>query len=164
MPKTSAVIASPIGKLAIEADNQYLYQIHFESELELLPSQNSLTARVLTQLDAYFTDAKFQFDLPIRLETTAFRQKVLTALQAIPSGSTLTYGELAKKLATGPRAIGNACRHNPIPLVIPCHRIVAQSSIGGFSGAKHGKLIAMKQWLLQHEDKFSNGIISTANS
>ncbi|WP_235602990.1 methylated-DNA--[protein]-cysteine S-methyltransferase [Piscirickettsia litoralis] len=72
-------------------------------------------------------------------------------MQEIPRGQTLTYGELAKKLQTGPRAIGAACRTNPIPVIIPCHRIVSKQGMGGFHGKTSGKFLTIKEWLLQHE-------------
>ena len=82
---------------------------------------------------------------------TPFRQRVWQAIHAIPSGRTLTYGELARKLNSAPRAVGGACGDNRIPLVIPCHRVVASGGIGGFMHASGGDPIAIKQWLLRHE-------------
>jgi methylated-DNA-[protein]-cysteine S-methyltransferase len=63
----------------------------------------------------------------------------------------MTYGELARQLNTSARAVGNACRANPIPLVIPCHRVVSKSDIGGFSGSRNGAPVKSKTWLLGHE-------------
>jgi methylated-DNA-[protein]-cysteine S-methyltransferase len=63
----------------------------------------------------------------------------------------MTYQELADKLQTSPRAIGNACRANPTPIIVPCHRIVAKSHMGGFAGDTQGKLLDIKKWLLEHE-------------
>lgn len=85
------------------------------------------------------------------LEATDFQKRVLTTLQNIPYGETRTYGELASALQTSPRAIGNACRRNPLPLLIPCHRVVSQSGLGGFSGQTNGTMIEVKQYLLTRE-------------
>ena len=63
----------------------------------------------------------------------------------------LTYGEMAKKLDSSPRAVGNACRANPLPIIIPCHRVVSQSGIGGYGGHTEGEVLAIKEWLLHHE-------------
>ncbi|TAM44799.1 MAG: MGMT family protein, partial [Gammaproteobacteria bacterium] len=76
---------------------------------------------------------------------------VWNALQRIPAGKVLSYGDLARKLKTGPRAVGNACRANPIPVVVPCHRVVASNGKGGFMGKTGGKALVIKDWLLAHE-------------
>lgn len=85
------------------------------------------------------------------LKGTEFQKRVWRALCAIPPGTTKTYGELAKQLNTSPRAIGNACRKNPLPIIIPCHRVVAKNSLGGYAGARIGNLLEIKKWLLRYE-------------
>ncbi len=83
---------------------------------------------------------------------TPFRRRVWDALSTIPVGESRTYGEMARRLATAPRAIGGACGANPIALVIPCHRVVgSQGAMGGFMNAVDGDPIAIKRWLLTHE-------------
>lgn len=149
-----AVIASPIGNVGIKVNQTHLIGIEFLREgYNSLQPQDPIGQEVVNQLNAYFNGKLTQFDLPILYEVTSFHQTVLRQLQAIPYGETLTYGELAQKMKTGPRAIGNACRRNPFPLVIPCHRIVAKNHLGGFGGAIAGDLMLMKGWLLQHEQK-----------
>jgi len=91
------------------------------------------------------------FDSELMPAGTEFQQKVWKALQDIPAGRIVTYGELAKELNTSARAVGNACRRNPIPVIIPCHRVVARAGIGGFSGATKGSMLNIKKWLLNHE-------------
>jgi len=85
------------------------------------------------------------------LNVTPFQGKVLKQLQKIPYGETRTYGEIAKILKTSPRAVGNACRNNPVPIIIPCHRVVSASGIGGYGGAKSGVLLTIKRKLLKRE-------------
>jgi len=92
-----------------------------------------------------------KFDVELNTKGTPFQKKVWQALQKIPAGQVMTYGELARQLNTSARAVGNACRANPIPLVIPCHRVVAKSGLGGFSGSKDGAPVKIKAWLLAHE-------------
>ena len=82
---------------------------------------------------------------------TPYQKKVWLALQQIPPGETKTYGDLANEINSNPRAIGNACRENPLPIIIPCHRIVAKNGIGGYAGKVDGNNIDIKQWLLKHE-------------
>ena len=90
-------------------------------------------------------------DVEILLQVTPFQEKVLRQLQRIPYGETRSYGEIAKILKTSARAVGNACRHNPIPIIIPCHRVVAANGIGGYDGAKTGTLLDIKRRLLELE-------------
>jgi methylated-DNA-[protein]-cysteine S-methyltransferase len=150
----SAVITSPIGKLGIETEQNYLVAINFlESSAKLSHPENNYAELVIDQINHYFNHSEFKFNLSLYIEGTDFQKKVWQSLRKIPSGTTLTYGELAKKIASGPRAIGAACRTNRIPLVIPCHRIVAAKDLGGFSGAARGRQIEIKKWLLAHERK-----------
>jgi methylated-DNA-[protein]-cysteine S-methyltransferase len=100
---------------------------------------------------AYFQDPSQAIGLPARLIGTAFQQRVWRAIAAIPAGSTRTYGALAAALGSSPRAVGGACRANPCPLVVPCHRVVARQGLGGFAGDRGGRLLAIKRHLLAHE-------------
>lgn len=94
-------------------------------------------------------------DFVDQLNGTVFQKRVWRALLQIPCGTTLTYSDLAKKLKSHPRAIGQACRTNPLPLIIPCHRVVAKNSLGGYSGATSGKKLAFKRQLLEREKTLS---------
>jgi methylated-DNA-[protein]-cysteine S-methyltransferase len=87
----------------------------------------------------------------VLLNVTPFQGEVLKQLQKIPYGETRSYGEIAKILKTSARAVGNACRNNPVPIIIPCHRVVAASGIGGYDGAKSGELLTIKRKLLTRE-------------
>ncbi len=93
-------------------------------------------AVIHAQLDEYFVGRRAAFDLPLRLRGTPFRLQVWAALRTIPFGQTLTYGELARRLDRpgAARAVGGACGDNPVPLVVPCHRVVASRGLGGWSG------------------------------
>lgn len=107
---------------------------------------------VASQLDDYFQGRRQQFTLPLVFTRgTPFQRKVWQALCDIPYGSTMTYGELATKLGSGPRAIGAACRCNPIPIVVPCHRVIAASGLGGYSGETGGAMRQIKQYLITLE-------------
>ena len=89
--------------------------------------------------------------IDFQLNVSEFQKSVLDQLILIPFGETRTYGDIAKILDTSPRAVGNACRHNPVPLVIPCHRVVSTKDIGGYDGVKTGDLLAVKYKLLAME-------------
>jgi methylated-DNA-[protein]-cysteine S-methyltransferase len=108
-----------------------------------------LLKNVCAQLDAYFEGGLISFDLPIRPHGTPFQRSVWSSLQRIPHGETITYGQLATALDTGPRAAAGACGRNPLPIIIPCHRVVgANHQMGGYSG---GDGPATKEALLRLE-------------
>ncbi len=90
-------------------------------------------------------------ELPLAPTGTPFQQRVWRALREIAPGQRLTYGELAARLGTSARAVGNACRANPLPLLVPCHRVVAANGLGGFAGEREGTRLEIKRWLLEHE-------------
>lgn len=123
------------------------------SSKKSVPPKNSIAKETFLQLQRYFDNPQFKFDLPIELIGTPFQIRVWRFLQKIPPGKTLTYGELAKKLKTSARAIGNACRANPLPIIIPCHRIVSATGLGGFAGKQKGEMITIKKALLAHENQ-----------
>lgn len=106
---------------------------------------------VVAQLLAYFDDPGYCFSLPLAPRGTPFQHSVWQALRALAPGETRGYGELAQQLDTAPRAIGNACKSNAIPIIIPCHRVLAAKGLGGYCGAVSGPRLAIKQKLLAHE-------------
>lgn len=113
--------------------------------------RNALAENAAAQLERYRDDPDMRFDLPLRIEGTSLQRGVWDAMCAIPRGRTRTYGELARELGADPRAIGQACGDNRLPIVIPCHRVVAADGIGGFGHATGGYLLEAKRWLLLHE-------------
>jgi methylated-DNA-[protein]-cysteine S-methyltransferase len=155
MADLAAIFDSPICRLGIEIEHDYLIAIRFLSEKTAsIKPNSSLAKEVVSQLRAYFDKRTYRFDLPLRLLVTDFQHKVLGSLSLIPFGATETYGNLANQLDTSPRAIGNACRKNPIPIIVPCHRVLARNQIGGYCGAMSGKFLAIKKWLLNHEANY----------
>jgi len=141
----------PFGTVAI-AMNSQLQRIDLLSESLLGTYQldaNPLAAKIYNQIIRYLTLPSFRCDLP-SLPGTQFQQRVWRAIYAIPFGETLTYGQLADQISSGPRAVANACGANPYPIIIPCHRVVAINGIGGFMQGKTCG-VSVKQWLLRHE-------------
>jgi methylated-DNA-[protein]-cysteine S-methyltransferase len=112
---------------------------------------NELAKRAERQLEGYKRDPNSTFDLPVVIEGSDLQKAVWKAMCAIPRGKTRTYGDLARELGANPRDIGQCCGDNRLPLVIPCHRIVAADGIGGFAHATSGYLLEAKRWLLMHE-------------
>ncbi len=137
------IIPSPLGDILLAGNPNGLAQISFqEGSSALLPAPNwqedeSTFAEVRRQLNAYFTGELHHFDLPLAPKGTPFQQTVWQTLQTIPYGTTSTYGELASKIGNpkASRAVGAANGRNPIPIIIPCHRVIgANGKLTGFRG------------------------------
>lgn len=92
-----------------------------------------------------------KFGFPSLNRGTPFQQRVWRAISEIPAGEIRTYGELSANIGGTARAVGQACGANPFPIVVPCHRVVAKTGIGGFANARDGWLLETKRWLLRHE-------------
>ena len=147
-----AVMDSPIGPLGIILEDGVLVEVDFMSRgSRPQAARDDSSRKVVEQLQEYFRSPQKKFSLPLKLKGTAFQQKVWLAMQKIPSGKVMTYGEMAEKLGSSPRAVGGACRANPVPLVVPCHRVVSASGLGGFAGHTQGRHVRIKQQLLAHE-------------
>jgi methylated-DNA-[protein]-cysteine S-methyltransferase len=150
-----ACVRTPFATLGITATDTHVTGIRFlaPSVRALAPPRDTIAFLACVQLQEYLENPKFRFDLPIRLGGTRHRIAVWEAMQRIPAGKVRTYGEIAKELHSSPRAVGGACGANPIPVVVPCHRIVgAGGGIGGFMGASDdGFELGIKRWLLGHE-------------
>jgi methylated-DNA-[protein]-cysteine S-methyltransferase len=147
-----SIIATSVGKIGIKTCDGCLVKVEFlPDSAKAIVATNPLAKKVGSQLQQYFKNPKFKFDLPLKVVGTELQQKIWRSLQKIPVGKTLTYKDLALKLQTGPRVIGNACRRNPIPIVIPCHRVVALSGTHGFCGNIKGRFCEIKKFLLRHE-------------
>jgi methylated-DNA-[protein]-cysteine S-methyltransferase len=146
------IVEFPKMKVALIARGERVAQIHYlPPSAAALEPQNALAERAARQLERYRDDPDAAFDLPLLIEGTAFQRGVWEAMRAIPRGRTRTYGELARELGGEARAVGQACGDNRLPIVIPCHRVVAADGIGGFAHATDGYLIEAKRWLLLHE-------------
>lgn len=152
MKTHQARLAAPFGVLGIVTDGAALTAIDFlpAGTPELAP-QDAVADRACAQLRGYLADPTFRFDLPLAPGGTPFQARVWQALRLIPSGSTQSYGELARLLHSAPRAVGQACGANPIPLIIPCHRVLAKGALGGFMNSTDSGPLSIKRWLLQHE-------------
>lgn len=148
----SAIIRLPFCTLGFSTQDELLHTVDYlDHDTGLLAPQDTLSREVKAQLDAYCRDSRFYFDLPLAPSATSFQQRVRETLLAIPVGQVLSYGALAESLASGARAVAMACRHNPLSIIVPCHRVVAKNGIGGYSGATSGKPVEIKRWLLEHE-------------
>lgn len=139
-------------KVAVRARGERVTDIcYLPSTEKVSPPRTPLAERAARQLEAYRADPDARLDLPVAIEGTAFQRRLWAALCEIPRGRTLTYGELARRLGATARAVGQACGDNRLPIVIPCHRVVAAGGLGGFGHARRGYLLDAKRWLLAHE-------------
>lgn len=149
------VLKSPIGKLLLAGTEEALCQVHFQSGRDSVEpraewERNAKPFReTACQLEAYFAGRLKSFDLPLRPEGTEFQRSVWHALQGIPYGETWSYGQLARHIGKprATRAVGAANGRNPIPVIIPCHRVIgADGSLTGFGGG-----LPIKKQLLELE-------------
>lgn len=151
-PNYAALLPAPFGVLGLRIRADRLIGIDFLPPPQAFkPPVTALAQRVARQLAAYLNDPSIQFNLPIELDGTPFRRRVWQAITAIPLGETRTYGELAATLGSSARAVGQAVGDNPLPIIVPCHRVVGRWDLGGFNHDHTGYGIEIKRWLLRHE-------------
>jgi methylated-DNA-[protein]-cysteine S-methyltransferase len=150
-------IDSPIGTITLVADDDALVEVHLPNEHsssataaeDTSPAEHAVLGRVASQLREYFAGERLEFDVPLAPHGTTFQLAAWQALRTIPYGETVSYGEQARRLgdARKARAVGAANGRNPLPIVVPCHRVVgANGHLTGFGGG-----IECKAWLLDHE-------------
>ena len=139
-------------KLGIAVKDEAITCIDFlPGNAKEIAAGSGIAAAAVRQLQNYFHDPRHAFDLPLAPLGTPFQQRIWSALQRISPGTTRRYGDLARQMGSSARAVGGACRANPIPLVIPCHRVVAAQGMGGFMGVTAGRGLRIKRQLLAHE-------------
>jgi methylated-DNA-[protein]-cysteine S-methyltransferase len=148
-----AVFDTQIATIGIQLQNSKLVKVGFLRRAAPFMATDKKAKSVQYKIENYlYADPAVKyFDIDYQLDGTVFQRKVLNQLLQIPYGETRSYGDIAGILKTSPRAVGNACRNNPLPIVIPCHRVVAASGIGGFAGATEGGLLDIKYRLLKLE-------------
>jgi methylated-DNA-[protein]-cysteine S-methyltransferase len=156
MTPWDAVVEFPVMKVGVRTRDDRVVEIRYLplSAANVSPA-NPLAERAVLQLERYRGDPDTVFDLPLLIEGTPLQRRVWDAMCAIPRGETRTYGAIAQQLGETDykalRAIGQACGDNRLPIVIPCHRVVAANGLGGFAHSTEGYLIEAKRWLLLHE-------------
>lgn len=150
-------VDSPVGRLALEADHDAVTGVRWAGRTERAGGDKPgpVLAEACRQLARYFAGRLERFDLPLAQRGTDFQRRVWAMMCEIPYGETATYGGLAMALGSGPRAVGMACGRNPIPIIVPCHRVLgAGGAEGGYSGGrglptKH-RLLALEGVVLDH--------------
>ncbi len=146
----SRAVETPIGTLGLVGSDAGLSNVRWSAAGLALDGDCSVLDDAAAQLDAYFAGELTSFDLPLDLDGTEFQRSCWLALATIPYGQTVSYGEQARRLGLGPdsaRAVGAANGQNPLPVVLPCHRVIgADGSLTGFGGG-----LSLKRFLLEHE-------------
>ncbi len=143
---------SPFGQIMIEANDRALVALWLPGarplESRSTPRRSVILSLVAQQLEEYFAKERREFSLPLEMSGTQFQRRVWDELSLIPYGTTISYGTLAQRIGhpRSSRAIGQANARNPIPIIVPCHRVVASNGLGGYAGG-----LAMKETLLQLE-------------
>ncbi len=130
MPQLS--VHSPIGDLTVSAEDEHIVALDWGWGRDQDETPVLMEAR--RQLEDYFDGKRGGFDLPLNPDGTAFHRAVWKIMCEIPAGQVLTYGEISKRLKASARAVGTACGRNPIPVIIPCHRVIGTAGLGGYSG------------------------------
>ncbi len=153
MQPYDAILPAPMCPLGVRFSGDTLTRLDFLPGYSTAstPKPDERACHLALDLDAYWDDPTHSFDVPFAPQGTLFQLRVWHALKAIPAGQPMTYGALAKQLGTAARAVGQACGSNPLPIIFPCHRVVAANGLGGFMHAAAGSPLDVKTWLLDHE-------------
>lgn len=142
---------SPLSVLYLSVCDQQILKLEYEPENADCFDKFLPDGDIKNWLDAYFAGQPLQHSPAMQADGTDFQKKVWNVMLTIPYGETLSYGDVSRVLDSAPRAVGQACKRNPLPVLIPCHRVIAKHSIGGYEGSTTGSRIDRKQWLLEHE-------------
>lgn len=138
--------------LGIRTEGDAVTEIKFLAESAgFMEPVTATAARTCEQLRQYLENPEFRFNLRLKPGGTTHQRAVWSLMQKIPCGRTLSYGDIAARLGSAPRAVGQACGANPLALVVPCHRVIAKAGLGGFAKRDKGFPLAVKAWLLDHE-------------
>jgi methylated-DNA-[protein]-cysteine S-methyltransferase len=148
---------SPVGLLEIQCSEKYIKSLLFVEIGDVEPAEHPLLQKCIKQLDEYFKGRRKEFNLPLNQDGTEFQQKVWNLLYKIPYGKTISYNTLAKQYGDvkAIRAVASANGKNNIAIIVPCHRVIgSDQSLVGYGGG-----LWRKKWLLDHEAKYTHGII-----
>ena len=148
----SAIVPAPFGAIGVRMEGGELRELtYLPPQYESKSATDALTKKICKQVTAYLKDPDYVFDLDLPVVGTEHQRKVWKVINSIPRGKVLTYAEVARRIGSAPRAVGQACGANWYPLVIPCHRVTATGGIGGFARHDGGFHQNVKRWLLRHE-------------
>jgi len=151
-PALSASFAAPFAVIGISTNRGRVIRIQYlPLTTPVKKTSDELSLEVIKQIKKYIENPEHIFTLPVDISGTDYRLRVWNELEKIKPGQIKTYGEIATRLDSSPRAVGMACGDNKLPLLIPCHRVVAKHGVGGFMHSRGGFALGVKSWLLKHE-------------
>ncbi len=152
--------ATPFAVLGIVTDGAVVTGVRYlPRHTATRPPHDRAAERACREVERYLADPAYVFRLPYRLQGTSFQQRVWREIEKLFPIKTITYGNLAQRIGSAARAVGGACGANPVPLFVPCHRVLAAGGLlGGFMGGKDDFPLSVKRWLLRHE-----GLIHTTH-
>ncbi|MGA0023901.1 MAG: methylated-DNA--[protein]-cysteine S-methyltransferase [Burkholderiales bacterium] len=145
--------ATPFAVLGMVGDGGVLTSVRYlpRSTAPVAPLDR-VAERACREVERYLTDPEYRFAVPYRLHGTPFQQRVWREIEKLFPVKTTTYGDMARRLRSAARAVGGACGANPVPLIVPCHRVLAAGgALGGFMGGRDSFPLSVKRWLLRHE-------------
>lgn len=145
--------ATPFAVLGIVTDGSVITSVRYlPRHTRPAAPLDRVAERTCHEIERYLADPDYLFTVPYRLDGTYFQRRVWHEIEKLCPIKTMTYGEMAQRLHSGPRAVGGACGANPVPLIVPCHRVLAAGGgLGGFMGGKDPFPLSVKRWLLRHE-------------
>jgi methylated-DNA-[protein]-cysteine S-methyltransferase len=157
MPTYQSYISAPFGYVCVCSSTDCVSRIELlASKVPSNPRLNKFAKEAREQVKAYLKNSTFKFDLPIDIKGSAYRKQVWNEIVKIPAGETRTYGDIATLVGSSARAVGGACGDNVLPILIPCHRVVARADLGGFMHSAGGFSLKVKWWLLNHEGSLAS--------
>lgn len=152
-----AVIATPIGAIRVEGDDAVVMALRIDAEGGVTPGSAEAVRIAAEQIAQWFAGERQAFTVPLAPAATARGEALRQGLIATGYGETLSYGALAQRLGSSARAIGQLCARNPLPLLVPCHRVLGSGGVLGHYSAGEGP--RTKSWLLEHERRFTKGTL-----
>ena len=152
MPTYQTCISAPFGYVCVYSSTNYVTRLALlASKVPSNSRLNKFAKEAREQVKAYLKNSAFKFDLPIKITGSAYRKLVWNEIVKIPARETRTYGDIATLVGSSARAVGGACGDSVLPILIPCHRVVARAGLGGFMHSSGGFSLKVKWWLINHE-------------
>jgi len=149
--------AAPFAVLGITTDGAVVTGLRYlPRSTPWAAPRDRVAERACREIERYLADPGYRFTVPYRLDGTSFQRRVWREIEKLYPIKTTSYGDIARCLHSAARAVGGACGANPVPLIVPCHRVLAAHGLGGFMGGKEAFPLSVKRWLLRHE-----GILGT---
>lgn len=144
--------ATPFAVLGIVTDGSRVTSVRYlPRDTQPVPPQDRVAESTCREIERYLADPDYLFTVPYRLDGTPFQCRVWREIEKLCPIKTTSYGLIAERLRSSARAVGGACGANPVPLIVPCHRVLAANGLGGFMGGKDAFPLSVKRWLLRHE-------------